>query len=532
MNCNSQLCFTTLTRCSGSAGFYCSSIAQYACQRGSYCPNPMMMAPMACRAGYFCPNIGMTSCSRCPPMTAAGPGQVACTECPFGTLPDQSRCRNTTVFCPPGQGATPLGCVVCVAGEFGPGGQQPCRLCSSDTYSNVNGTATCIVCSDPGLDCHSIPGRASPLPGFWSFIDPSDKARAVHTVPCLTRSACLGPVPGVPDQTLCDNTRAQSSNNVECARCKDGFSEWPAGQCVRCDTVNGGMVLLLVLLSWSYVLAAHKLSQQSAGLMAIYIYFVQTALLMVGASSSVSSTGWLRVFGMGPQDVTGPGFPCLGPITAFGRVRLALAMPLIFLTEWLLTLLIHWALSITLRCPGRFVFSWPEYCRSLLSLLLFSYTSLTATSLGFLDCVDYGSARVVGLTPSINCRTDEYASLFPVAAFVLGCCATMPIALAVFLVRRRADIRVHNSAALFHSWAILFESYTSSTFYYHVVILLRRSAYVLCTTIHSLRDRALAFCLLTLLCTLQAVLASRGQSCRVRVSCCAHRPQRVAAGLS
>ena len=41
-------------------------------------------------------------------------------------------------------------------------------------------------------------------------------------------------------------------------------TEW-SGECVPCEFVNGGLVVLVVSLSWAYVLVTHKLSQQPFG---------------------------------------------------------------------------------------------------------------------------------------------------------------------------------------------------------------------------------------------------------------------------
>lgn len=71
-------------------------------------------------------------------------------------------------------------------------------------------------------------------------------------------------------------------------------------------------------------------------------------------------------------------------------------------------------------------FEWHVYVRTLLSLLLFSYTSITSTIFSFLDCRDVGpftyvtlfslflffrpnvARRVITSAPEIECTTEEY----------------------------------------------------------------------------------------------------------------------------
>lgn len=94
------------------------------------------------------------------------------------------------------------------------------------------------------------------------YTDGTDPVGAVRTVPCVNAGLCLG---GGPQGTQCDPSRMQTSNNVECATCDAGLSEWN-NQCLQCSGVNGGLVILVIVLSWAYVLLTHKLSQDSSSL--------------------------------------------------------------------------------------------------------------------------------------------------------------------------------------------------------------------------------------------------------------------------
>lgn len=406
---------------------------------------------------------------------------------------------------------------MCKPGKYSSGKSQ-CLICADSTYTNVNATVHCLPCTN-GLVCNSTTGTASPARGFWSFVLPNDRFGQLRTVPCVQPELCQGADPSAPSLTKCDASRLQSPLNVECSRCASGFSEWQ-GTCVRCDKVHAGMVILLVLASWVYVLFTHKLSQSSAGSTSIFMFFIQTALLVTGSNGVVVATGvsWLNLFGMHAEDVGGGGtlLPCLGPISSTGKVWLSLGINLVFLAQLGLTALLHWFLSSRVTVCSA---SWPwvpsAYVRTLLALVLYSFTSLTATAISFIDCVDIGPFQVVALRPAIDCRSPQYQSLLPVAILVLVLCFLLPIALLVGLLRKRAnvlDLSNENAddtpTSMFHSLAILFEAFKTDKFLFvwTVVVLLRRTTYVVCTTIHALADRFVAFTIISVFfCFLQSV---------------------------
>lgn len=477
------------------------------CQQGFYCPSSGLSVGVSCPQGHFCPTNGLsapgpnwcvaTAEALCLlTVCACACSTVGC-QCPQGSVTPVN-CKYT---CTPGYAPTPLGCVPCEPGHYS-NGQLACTLCAQNTYTNVNATAQCILCADPGLYCNPATGLASPRPGYWSYSDPGDRSGAVHTVLCYRPELCLGPESPLPSQTgetLCPPTRLQSSDNIECAECTAGASEWN-GNCVPCDSVNGGMVLLLMLLSWLYVLFTHKVSQKPSSLTSVFLYFVQIALVIAGTAAFDPSVAWLNVFAIHPENSGGP---CIGPISPIGKFGLSLAMNFIFLTELALTMLLHAFLS---RWPLPFLnsdhtsFRAASYARTFLALLLYSFTSLTTTTISFLDCINVGAARVVAFAPAVHCDSDSYRSLYPLVALILALTLALPLSIAVLLFARRADVRAEKAAERFHSWSILFDVYKPSTFFWHVVVLVRRLLLVLCTTVHEPRNRGLAFGGVTLAC--------------------------------
>lgn len=479
----------SLPECIGPAGTYCAGGNQQPipCSPGYYCIKANMSRPAPCPAGFYCPFTAQTSMPiPCPHGTISEGGAQSCVPCPGGA------CFNYT--CSRGSAPSVSGCQPCAAGSFSDG-TVPCTICSPGTYININQSSTCLLCNDTGTVCDSSTGLAYPLPGFWAFVLPNDPLAALHTTPCLQAQLCRGTSSQL-SVTQCDSTRMQSADNVECASCASGYSDYN-GDCLSCDSVNGGLVFLVILLSQAYVLVTHRLSQSSTGLTSVFFYFVQTALLMAGSAASASAVAWLNFVNIRPQNTASATF-CLGPITPLGAVALELAFPFIFLFQLLLSAAVH-ALIASLSTHKHFAFNPSAYLRTFICLLLYSFTSLTTTTIGFLNCVQIGQFSVVALSPAIDCDSKGYHTLYPVVIAVLVLALVVPVAIAAFLFRHRQQLAKGNAADEFFVSAVLFEMYEPTTFFWQVIVLLRRLAYVACTTVDDQRNRGLAFGVLTML---------------------------------
>lgn len=233
----------------------------------------------------------------------------------------------------------------------------------------------------------------------------------------------------------------------------------------------------------------------------MFLYFVQTALLIAGPAATTPALSWLNIAAVNPQDPGSAGL-CLGPITPIGKLGLALAMPFVYLAELFLTVLIHFLLTSALGLGSDKAFSCAAYSRTLLALLLYSYTSLTTSTISFLNCVDFGSARVVALFPAIDCRSAAYQHLLPLVLLILALTLAFPVALALLFLVRRKDIQADAADQRLHAWSNLFESFKPTSFFWTVVVLVRRTLYVACTTVIDVGNRGLGFVCLTVLCTL------------------------------
>ena len=256
----------------------------------------------------------------------------------------------------------------------------------------------------------------------------------------------------------------------------------------------------MIIFTFVYVLLTQHLTQQSPGLTSIFIYFVQTALLMSSSLPWTTSASWLNFFGMHTENLLGS--LCIGPITPLGKVALSLALSFMLLLELALTFAGRVALHRGL-CPIAVPklltapVSPTAYFRTLLALLLFSFTSLVTSCVNLLDCVDIGPFRVVAVYPAIDCRTDSYKALYPMVVVILLSAGFLFAALATFLFFHRGELSPGRANGALARWSVLFEDFKPNVFYWVLVVLLRRTAYVTCTTIDSLPTRFMAFGLLS-----------------------------------
>jgi hypothetical protein len=82
-----------------------------------------------------------------------------------------------------------------------------------------------------------------------------------------------------------------------CGQCKAGRTEW-SSQCVECDSVNGGYLVLFLFFTTVGAYFLHRASQVSTGQMKVFFFFVQTAVVIVG--SSQTTLRWMDFFNFQP----------------------------------------------------------------------------------------------------------------------------------------------------------------------------------------------------------------------------------------
>jgi len=229
---------------------------------------------------------------------------------------------------------------------------------------------------------------------------------------------------------------------------------------------------------------------------AVFFYFMQVALLMVGPSGNWLN--WLGVLMFRAQDTFGG--VCLAPLDAYQKIALSLAVPALFFCQLLLTMLIHFicfkqCTHVTVGsahipaggfrlarcwraiCSTVAAFSFVSYLRTSVSLVLLSYIQVANTTFHFLQCIhlDNGAA-VIFSAPAISCLDDTYQR-WRIAAIclILVDVAGVPIAVTAFLLARKSSLGSWKFRSV---WGILFESFSERVPWWQTIILCRRMAFV------------------------------------------------------
>jgi hypothetical protein len=115
---------------------------------GSYCPTPMLSAPVSCERGAFCPNSGASAPQQCPKgFFSSFTSSFNCTESPRGSyvaVPSSSAAKP----CGSGTYAASTASFDCTEGSPGSytlgSGTLPC---SKDTFSAKAGVVICTSAS-------------------------------------------------------------------------------------------------------------------------------------------------------------------------------------------------------------------------------------------------------------------------------------------------------------------------------------------------------------------------------------------------
>ena len=94
---------------------------------------------------------------------------------------------------------------------------------SEQTYSALNGSLSCTPCTASGLVC--LGGLIQVQPGYFIYSTGPGQFSTVECPPGL----CLG-APFGTDQTVCQDGRLQSPDNLLCGACEPG-SVWTTESC-------------------------------------------------------------------------------------------------------------------------------------------------------------------------------------------------------------------------------------------------------------------------------------------------------------
>jgi hypothetical protein len=428
-------------------------------------------------------------------------------------------------------------CVPCALGtSSSPGGT--CAPCTVNSYTPLP-TLACHSCQEAGMEgLHCVNGLAEIEPGYFAYqVTESTKSGALislfRTVTCPMDNcpaAKLQLVSGTSSGTgngnnssstplsatnnvfvsQCQFPRLTSTDNWLCGQCVDGYMPFN-GKCRPCDGQNGGLILLYLVFSFAlvffFLVSAGSSRTDTAGPsgeLGIALYFLQTAALEFGPVSNIFQ--WMSVVNADPASSQS----CIAPLSEYGQVVLSLMVPAILFGELVVIAVMHWCVRHVgcVRAEGseagqdsnpsstmsrlwlrvttaarRFVHdtSLNQYIAALLSILLFCYYQVATTCLHYLQCVTVAEFSVLYLQPTIDCRSDPYrAHLVAVALMLIVYTIGFPLFSLLLLIRHRKTIvsRAQESDAFTQRWGVLFQMYRGDTFFWGVIVLVRRILFV------------------------------------------------------
>jgi hypothetical protein len=528
-----------LTGCSNcTQGFYQplgSTTTCFSCSPGTFQPFNSSLRCLDCDPGKYSESPGATVCVDC----AVGKftdqnSSISCRSCNPGSYqpqPGSSFCIESV--CALGYKTSSTGCIACDQGEFtATHKSSECSTCAAGFYNLRAASSSCFSCADDadvyGLVCSG--GNGTVQAGYWATIV-LDSAGEPHykVYTCSSDNNCkgntilsyFGPFGSNSSQitqtqlnsfimssggtaSQCGQNRASSSSNYLCGSCDPGFTEWN-GSCVECEGVKVWLIVIFIIIGFIYVIILHSVSQSSSGDVKILLYFIQTALLVLAAS--VKDFKWLEFVNFSPSQSTGT--YCAAPLTSYQQLALQAVIPFIFIGQLLLLALLHWLSSLSCRANRRAVtpqlevshvvidhpddlpsnsvrreparplkqFYWPNYHRTLVALILFSFQMITQTCFDFIQCVSINSeSSVLYSRPDISCKTQQYRD-WSILIYILfaGYVALVPLIILGFLWSSRAQLSSkRNSSALLEKWGILFEMFTARAYWWQFIVLARQ----------------------------------------------------------
>jgi hypothetical protein len=522
-----------------------------------------------CSAGFYQSAAGKTDCVACESHAfSERPYSTSCTRCSAQVTLNRTGCN--TAACPPNYSYSDLsGCLVCPLGQNSIQGGE-CEVCRVNSYTPVEGH-DCISCLEDGMEgliCSG--GLASVKAGYWAYevplVDDPAAASSSGGVMKYQTSVCpYGYCPGSPLQQvttssgnassnsssslmvqLCAPPRLNSRSNFFCGACEDGYLPW-GSSCVSCASVNVGLAFGYLVLSFTLVVFFLLTGSSSAGAISVLLYFLQTAALEVGPVAQWLS--WMQLVNFNANSTSA----CLAPWTPYQQMLFALLVPIILCAELAIIAGLHFlvytcinqgrqkqqqepsasgvdgssgttappsppsASSVPLLSrAGQLLyqrasqFSLHGYIACALSLLLFCYTQVATTSLGYLYCVDAGpQRRVLFNAPTVDCESAEYrAYLVPAVVAIVLYVAAFPIVIVSVLWRHKDSLFLQSDSAIQSTsltirnalvrWSPLYRAYHPRAWFWTPLTLIRRVGFVL-TSVWLVRSPAVRFMAFTFL---------------------------------
>lgn len=480
-----------------------------------------------CRPGEFQSLLGKTACVLCPPQTYTDRwGSPSCSYCtpPGHVNASRQQCTYDTCTINSEYSAAAGGCVTCTLGKASSGG-APCDTCAVNSYTPVAGSS-CAPCSQEGMEGLScLNGLASVREGYWAYLDSVDRAddstapplyrtakcpdgfcpgSQLQLAPAAVNSSSASPSEAANDTvSFCLYPRLNAPDNLMCGRCEVDHIPW-GPNCAECTGVNGGFIILGLLLSFLLVafLLRSSAGTRTGALTVVFLFFAQTAALIMGPVSKWLD--WIQLVNFAPSSVSS----CIAPLTPYQQTLFSLFMPLLLLGELLIIAVLHLLLSNHFRRspvdkssttpPLRWLsdftsnFSFSRYVGGAVSILLFCFTQVTQTAVQFLYCVDAGKESVVFTAPTVDCRSSEYKQTLVAVFFVIALYVIASPFAALYLIYSHRRQQAAAAAAGVHSdhvqaadelfnerWGPLFLMYGQHAFYWQPLLLFRRASFVI-----------------------------------------------------
>jgi hypothetical protein len=415
-------------------------------------------------------------------------GSSSCTSCPLGTY--RARVGGESCdACPAGTKGPSLGlttCAACVETRYSPGGTSSCWDCPARSTRHVSGTF-CVCnngfCPTYNLNQTSHLDSCDPCTqdGWWGFIGATNVTNSVAG----KLWAC--PPGYCPAAQTCGENRKPYATNPLCGSCLDGYYEWN-GACIECTPAKqGGFVILYLLFVWIFVVILHWVTQFATGVMKIFFFFTQTALFMLVPVPS--SLTWVRLFNFFPAEASGA--TCFAPLNPYQKMLFEAYTPFIFIGVLLGTAVAELILRRVLARFGPFV--WRKYARTLLSLVILSYTQVGTVVAEYVSCTTVGQYSLGFFHPEVNCNESAYHAnrdtliplmlmhlvVFPAAMLWQLCHNQSPITAAQEQFGDDAEDPMGNRARqkgmqLISIWGPVFECYRAPCYWWEVFALVRR----------------------------------------------------------
>eukprot|EP00698_Gefionella_okellyi_P017820 TRINITY_DN5268_c0_g4_i1.p1 TRINITY_DN5268_c0_g4~~TRINITY_DN5268_c0_g4_i1.p1 ORF type:complete len:698 (+),score=116.15 TRINITY_DN5268_c0_g4_i1:113-2095(+) len=353
-------------------------------------------------------------------------------------------------------------CALCTAGTYTTNTLAPCQACSTTLTCNQGADVTIATNYWPNINASSgvVEGLLCP----FDFCNTGDTTGSIFNA-----------------STVCNPELKRNGSSTLCGECLAGYTEW-SHECVPCNGIHGGAVVVQLLQLAGIVLLQRILSQSPSGatgfVMLVFVYqFADLALYPKPLLQRMLNTFGLQL----PAGSLG----CPFSTSAYGELAVQLVTPLVCLALLALMYTANVGLgklfsycSRHALVTGFFVATGDRdaYIRTLVVLSLNLYETILEAAFNFLVCVQgmYNDVNVVYQYPSVSCNDPYYAKvrivlIAVVALFVLG-----PVVIFAWLTRQR-QMNNNSLKHLEQRYGRLFACFKPGFYFWECIALLRRA---------------------------------------------------------